>query len=71
MDGAFEYNYVLTGSVHFVKGVLNSPIITVDSSYFFLAVLCFASHVLTHTLRIIMTSWRIDPFIICHTLFYP
>ena len=49
MDGAFEYNYVLTGSVHFVKGVLNSPTITVDSSYFFLAVLRFASHVLTHT----------------------
>ena len=41
MDGAFEYNYVLTdslptGSAHFVKGVLNSPTVIVDSSYFFL-----------------------------------
>ena len=54
MDGAFEYNDVLTdslptGSVHFVKGVLSSPTITVESSYFFLAVLSFASHVLIHT----------------------
>ena len=41
MDGAFEYNYVLTnslptGSVHFVKGVLNSPTVIAASSYFFL-----------------------------------